>query len=372
MRVVLVDDEQLAVEMLEILLNRIGGVKVEAVYTNPHTLLEEIGNLEVEAVFLDMEMGTSHGLQVAKELKKNHPHIEIVFVTAHAQFAVGAFDVKAADYLLKPISQARLEESIMRLREKLGRPIQNEQRDTPETISLFAKMMGNFQLLDSKNGEVRWRTRKVKELFVYLWHHSPNPVHRSRIIEDLWGEQSEDRATTLMHTSLYQLRKTIRDIGFNNPVKLINEQYILNLQVDSDLSEVERMMQLPRMTHDEIEKVIGLYKGNYLEEDHYHWARSKQQQLKITFLAALENYVQEEMENEEPSHLVEVCLEKMIELDSYNERFVYLLVDYYGRTKNLKKVATVVETFKKVWVEELGIDIPDEIYNIYNEYMIGS
>lgn len=369
MKVAVVDDEQLAVEVLEIMLKRIEGVKVEATFTNPKVAIKEIDKLEVDAVFLDMEMGTLHGLQLAKALKEKQPHVEIIFVTAYPEFAVDAFEVKAFDYLLKPVNRARLEKTMKELQEKCGVYTEGKQSNESKRKQPLVKVMGNFNLLDSDNTEVKWRTRKVKELFIYLWHHSPNPVHRSRIMEDLWAEYPEDRAATLMHTSLYQLRKTIKEIGFDNPVTLINEQYILNMQIESDFSEIEQIMRVGKVNRLKIETVIKLYKGNYLEEDNYHWALSKQQEMKVTFLAYIEAYVLAEIEGEELSHFIEICLEKLIELDPYNERFVYLLVDYYGKTKNLQKMVAAVEKFKEMWIEELGVDIPDEIYEVYNEHM---
>ena len=368
-KVVLVDDEQLAVEMLEILLNRIEGIEIQGTYTNPEVAIKEAEQLEVDAVFLDMEMGPLHGLELAKVFKAKHPHIEIVFVTAHAQFAVGAFEVKAFDYLLKPVRQERLEKTIHQLREKSGVQTKLKMSGEPKRKLLSAKTMGSFRLFDTENNEVKWRTKKVKELFIYLWHHSPTPIHRSRILEDLWADHPEDRAATLMHTTLYQLRKTIKDIGFNNPVTLINEQYIFNMHIKSDLKELEKITSSSDTMRDNIETVISLYKGDYLEEENYDWALIKQKKIKDAFLEYLGKYLKSEMENEKPSYLIETCLEKMIKLEPYNERFVYLLVDYYGRTKNLRKMVVVVEKFEKMWVEELGIDIPEEIYNIYNRYM---
>lgn len=369
LRVVLVDDEQLAVDMLEILLNRIGDVEVKGTYTNPEDLIKEIEQVEIDAVFLDMEMGPLHGLKIAKEFKAKRPHIEIIFVTAHAQFAVGAFEVKAFDYLLKPVRQERLEETINQLREKRGIPTKVKTDIEPKRKFLSARTMGSFHLIDSENNEVKWRTKKVKELFIYLWHHSPTPVHRSRILADLWGDHPEDRAAPLMHTTLYQLRKTIKDIGYNNPIKLINEQYIFNMHIKSDLNELEQITNSSDTMRDNVKTVISLYRGNYLEEENYDWALINQRKVKGASLEYLGKYLQSEMENEEPSHLIETCLEKMLKLEPYNERFVYLLVDYYGKTKNIQKIVAVIEWFKKMWAEELGIDIPEEIYNIYNEHI---
>ena len=370
MKVVLLDDEQLAVEVLEILLRRVEGIEIVGMYTDPQMAHEEIKELEVDVIFLDMEMGEIHGLQFAERLMETHPQIDVVFVTAYPQFAQGAFEVNAIDYLLKPVNSERLAKTIGKLRERRRVYENPESESISDEILLFARTMGSFYLLDQKKHEVKWRTRKVRELFIYLWHNSPNPVHRSRIIEDLWPEHPEDRAITLMHTTLYQLRKIIKEIGYEKPVKLVNEQYTLNMHVESDFSELESIMQSPEITRTTIENAVELYNGDYLEEENYQWALAAQQRLKGSFLSYLESYLLIEIEDEEQSYFVEICLEKMIELEPYNERFVYLLVDYYGKTKSLQKMVATVEKFKSIWVEELGIDIPDKVMKVYNEHMV--
>jgi len=371
MKVVLVDDEQLAVDVLEILLGRVGGIEIVDIYTDPQIALDEIKKLEVDAVFLDMEMGEVHGLQFAEKLMEFDPRIEVVFVTAHPQFALEAFEVNAIDYLLKPVTSERLGKTIEKLSERQKDYERRPVKDASEDILLYAQTLGSFYLLDPKKNEVKWRTRKVKELFIYLWHNSPNPVHRSHIIEDLWPDYPEDRATTLMHTTLYQLRKVIKDVGHLNPVKLVNEQYVLNMHIESDFCELEDLMKSADISGTTVEKALELYKGNYLEEENYQWALPERHRLKGIFLSYLESYLLVEVE-EELTHFVETCLNKMIELEPYNERFVYLLVDYYGETKNIQKMVAVVERFKKIWVEELGIDIPEELMKVYNEHMIYS
>ena len=63
---------------------------------------------EIDVVFLDIEMIDTHGIQLAKQLLHKQPSLQIIFVTAHTQFAVEAFDVEATDYLLKPVHEKRL------------------------------------------------------------------------------------------------------------------------------------------------------------------------------------------------------------------------------------------------------------------------
>ncbi|MBO1910236.1 response regulator, partial [Microvirga sp. 3-52] len=312
MKVVLVDDEQLAVEVLEIVLGKFQDIEIVGKYTDPELALQEITDLNADVIFLDMEMGEFHGLQLAEKLIKKLPNLDIVFVTAHAQFALEAFEVFAVDYLLKPVSSERLGKTIDELRTRR----RNHKNILEENVTekyLLAKTMGSFNLLCPNSKEIKWRTQKVKELFLYLWHHNPTPIHRSRILDDIWQDYTEDRAAALMHTTLYQLRKLLREIGFVDPVKLINEHYIINVPVKSDFHEIERIIGSTKLSAHLVENMVELYKGNFLEEEDYHWALSTQYKMKNNYLNLLEKYALQEMDNQQ--RIVEICLVKMLELE---------------------------------------------------------
>src|SRR5690625_4913254 len=121
MKVIIIDDEQLAVDVLEILLNKINGIEIVGKYTDPQMALLDIPKLNIDVDFIDMEMGELHGLEVAEIIQSTYPnHIEIVFVTAYPQFALEAFEVNAIDYLLKPVIQERLETTIHKVARRLG------------------------------------------------------------------------------------------------------------------------------------------------------------------------------------------------------------------------------------------------------------
>lgn len=366
MRVILIDDEQLAIDSLTAILHRIGPVQIVGTYTNPMEALENLQKEKVDAVFLDNEMGKYNGIQIAKEIKRKYPAIHIIFVTAYKEFALEAFEVRAIDYLLKPVTQTRLKETLNRLTDT------NEEEQEviePAIPLLIINVMGSAKLRDEQGTEVKWRTRKVKELFFYLWHYYPEAVHRTRILEDLWPEQHGENAIQLMHTTLYQLRKALRNVGFKNPVRLINEKYMLDVEIPSDLKAMQEILSLTQYSVNEIEELLHIYQGDYVEEESYPWANAKQQQLKAAFLTTLELYVHKQLENNQESLLIEKCLDKMIALEPYNDRYIYMLIDYYGKKKDLRTVVKVTENFKEIWAQELGIAIPKKITKIYEKYI---
>jgi two-component system LytT family response regulator len=117
MRVLLVDDEALALDRLKAFFNDIEGVEVVGQARDGDEALAEIQRLTPELVIMDIQMPGRTGLRAAADLDIQ-PRPEIVFVTAHEHYAPDAFDVDAADYLLKPVRFDRLRQAVERARRR--------------------------------------------------------------------------------------------------------------------------------------------------------------------------------------------------------------------------------------------------------------
>lgn len=114
LRVVIVDDEEPARERLRMLLSELGEVAVVAEAADGEEALEAVTREKPDAIFLDIQMPGITGLEVAASLPSPGPRV--VFCTAYDKYAVDAFELHAADYLLKPINRARLAAAVERLR----------------------------------------------------------------------------------------------------------------------------------------------------------------------------------------------------------------------------------------------------------------
>ena len=122
LRVVLVDDEPLAIERLEALCGRIADVEVVGKADHGEAALEVIGKTAPDLVLLDLTMPGIGGIEVARKLSEQPTPPAVIFVTAHESFAVEAFDLDAVDYVLKPVAAERLERAIGRANAKRGEP----------------------------------------------------------------------------------------------------------------------------------------------------------------------------------------------------------------------------------------------------------
>tara|TARA_B100000678_G_C18202906_1_gene500215 strand:- start:573 stop:1307 length:735 start_codon:yes stop_codon:yes gene_type:complete len=120
LRVVLVDDEPLAIERLETLCSRIDRVEVVGTADHGEAALDVIAKEVPDLVLLDLTMPGLGGIEVAKRLARKPSPPAVIFVTAHESFAVEAFDLDAVDYVLKPVAAERLERAIGRALAKRG------------------------------------------------------------------------------------------------------------------------------------------------------------------------------------------------------------------------------------------------------------
>ena len=117
LRVLLVDDEPLALRRLETLFADIDDIDVVGSASTGNEAEERIAALKPELVMLDISMPGKSGIRVAADLVAE-PRPEIIFVTAFEQYAPDAFEVDAADYLLKPVRFDRLRQAVERARRR--------------------------------------------------------------------------------------------------------------------------------------------------------------------------------------------------------------------------------------------------------------
>src|SRR3712207_1976614 len=117
LRTLLVDDEPLALERLRVFFRDIEGAEVVGTARDGREAAEAIGRLKPDLALLDIQMPEQNGLRVAATLPpEDRP--EIIFVTAFEQYAPDAFEVEAADYLLKPVRFDRLWQAVERAKRR--------------------------------------------------------------------------------------------------------------------------------------------------------------------------------------------------------------------------------------------------------------
>lgn len=170
MRTLIVDDEPLAVERMQILCSRIPALQVVGTASDGAAALRLIEALTPDLVLLDMTMPEVDGLGVARALAGQANRPAVVFVTAHDDFAVEAFDCDAVDYVLKPVAQERLERAVERAQARKSAPVETplvpekpatewiDEFWVPHRSELIRVAAANLERIDAERDYVRLHT----------------------------------------------------------------------------------------------------------------------------------------------------------------------------------------------------------------------
>ena len=163
MRVLIVDDEELARRGLALRLEPVSDIEICGYAASGAEAINSIRELRPDLVFLDIQMPGVDGFGVLRALSTQMPLV--IFVTAYDQYAIKAFDAYALDYLLKPIDDPRLEEALERARKRLQDGQASRHREA--LIGLISELTGDSpEALEDvlSGGELDHQSRYLRRL----------------------------------------------------------------------------------------------------------------------------------------------------------------------------------------------------------------
>ena len=131
LRTILVDDEPLARDELAFLLEEVGGVEVVGQASDAQEALKLAEREDPQLAFVDLRMPGPDGIALAQALKRRHPELQVIVVSAHDDAALRAFEAQVLDYVLKPVRMERLRAAIERAHQHLA-PNRGSQSHPPQ------------------------------------------------------------------------------------------------------------------------------------------------------------------------------------------------------------------------------------------------
>lgn len=346
-KAILVDDEKLALKVLEEMLKKHKNVEIVGSYTNPLDAISELDKTRPQVVFLDIEMGQHNGIELADQFLCGQCQIEIIFVTAFSEYAIEAFELNAIDYLLKPVSPARLKNALER--------ISNEPEKELIRQNFYIKSMGNFVLYDQDDNPIPWRTEKSKELFAYLWAHQEETILRSVLVETLFPERDADKANTLFSTTLYQTRKNTTKYFDKSFINQINRGYTFDLDIESDLGNLIKIINQASYDINMFKEIKALYDYSFLEFEDYEWKSTLENNINSKIKSTIVK-INEAIKDTSINDKEEVLL-YLYKLDRFDENTYRDILTFYTRTGQLVKKEKFYQDHKAYLKEELGIAI---------------
>jgi len=189
LRALIVDDEPLARSNLAVLLARDPAISLVGQCGSADEALAAISTVKPNLLFLDIEMPECDGFELLERIGPS-PAFAIVFVTAHHQFALRAFDVGALDYLLKPFDDQRFERVLERAKERLRIPGETQRFLIKNGNTLEVVKFADIDWVEASDyystlhvGSRRHMLRRsLADLDTLLAAHGFHRIHRSAIV----------------------------------------------------------------------------------------------------------------------------------------------------------------------------------------------
>ena len=270
-RAIVVDDERPSLNKLVKLLNNSGLAEVEGKFTKPLEALEFLKENKADAVFLDIEMPDMDGIELSSRLIDLQLGTAIVFVTAYNQYAVEAFRLNALDYLMKPVSADRLEETLVKVIDMKGISV--------DPGGIYVRCFGRFGISNGRE-EVKFRTEKAEELLAFMIDRRGSFTSRSKIIDSLWPDFDGERALTHFNTTLHYIKKALLLYGIHIPFTYDRGGYKFDMSaLTCDYQKFSSFVDKAKIPGQEdileFEETADLFMGEYLSGWDYEWAAIK-------------------------------------------------------------------------------------------------
>lgn len=207
-RAIIAEDEPiLALTLQNALKKSWPTLQIEAVANNGIEAIQQALALQPDILFLDIKMPGKNGIEVVQELAEDWPEQIpfplIVYVTAYDEFALAAFEQAASDYLLKPISDERLEKTIQRLQAKLNKP-----QARSEELAHLIEQLRQFSPAFNAPPSIHNATEKLNLIRAAVG----NQIRLIPVSEVIYFEASDKyiNVVTAQHASL--IRMSLREL----------------------------------------------------------------------------------------------------------------------------------------------------------------
>lgn len=277
-RILVVDDDAAILKLISVILTR-SGHEVRT-STHPVEALELLKVFEPDLIISDVVMPYMNGLEFLEKIREDSRLAALPFLLLSSHAERGdvrrGMNLGADDYLPKPFTPTDLNSAIDARLKRVGLNVQSEN-------GVQAKGLGTAQVV-WRGATVSWVSRKALELFFYLLEHKE--VTSWEAAEALWPEKDEARASSLFHTTLHRLRKSLS----NEAVVSNNRRYALSdsLKPDYDVHRYELLAaqaEQGTLGYEEMRELVSLY-GQYMPGTDSPWvddvrARLEQKQLSI-------------------------------------------------------------------------------------------
>jgi Response regulator containing CheY-like receiver and SARP domains len=372
MKVLVVDDEPAMLLAMKRLLSRIEGVELVGNFQNAAEALDFIREHEVNLAFLDIKIGEDNGLELARSLRSIYDDVDIVFTTSHTEFAMPAYDVYPLDYIVKPVSGKRLEQTVVRAANRRGASSIDAGSSTSISHRLMIRGLGCFEAGSRQSGAVKWMSKKSAELFAYLLVQQGRSVAKPRIIEDVFPEMPRRNAEVYLNTAVYQLRKALSPHGFKEMILSTQEQYRLDMGLmDVDFIQFEQgVAGFPEITTENEAAALELEKrftGDLFEDKSYVWATIEHERLVILYDGFAKRLVYWLLARERYREAAQIA-RRLVSRNEFDEESTLLLLRILGAMGDRQSLHSSYKRYTELLLQELSLQPSEQIRRLYEQH----
>jgi len=344
----IVDDEDLSVKRLKRLLLESGEFGVCHTFLNPSDAYEFAKTNPIDIAFLDIAMPKIDGMTLSGKLRELDDSIQLVFATGYGNYAVQAFDISALDYLMKPVTAERLNQTL--------RKIGKTRHGTP---SLYIQLLNGLKIYDQGRQEtpIKLRSPKTEELFAFLI--CKRTVSREEIVETLWGDLETEKALKNLNSTLYYIRQAIDADKFGNVIQTgRTEIRVEDNGVYCDLYEFEKLLKEIRSVPERADKLLkqagALYTGELLNGKAFEWAIPIRRRLEQQYIELLEATGRRRLANNRPLDTLR-DFGVILQLDPLREDIHYEVIRLHIELGNKNEALRQYRLLEKLLQLELGM-----------------
>ncbi|TXK71892.1 response regulator [Paenibacillus sp. N3.4] len=372
MKVILVDDEPTMHLILRKMLDKVPGVQVAGTFTDTKSAASFLGqNKDIELAFVDISMPGGSGMEFAAEMEASDSPVQVVFVTSHKEFALDAYELSVLDYLIKPVSQERLQRTVNRAmsNQRLIHSPSLSAATSADSGNIVLTMLGDV-VVSNGTGRIKWISRKCAELFAYLLLYRGKRIPRSRLVTDIFGGMHQANAENYLNTTVYQLRKSLETLGMREVVRSENDGYALELkECVIDYVEFEKKVEkLQVIDAENMERAIQierLYTGDLYGDKAYVWAIHETERYAELYAAFVKHLAAALISQGEtpPASKLLLKLNERNPLDESVIRHLMTICEMNGDKKGLTALYT---DYVRLLSRELGIRPSEQLIQLYD------
>lgn len=374
MKVILVDDEPMMHLIMRKMLVKLPEVEVAGAFTDTKSagaFLSE--NADIQLAFVDISMPGESGMKFAARMEDSGSQVQIVFVTSHKEYALEAYELSVLDYLVKPVSQERLERTVNRAL-AAWRTFQEPRLENQSSGQLVVTALGDVAVRNEM-GRVKWISRKSAELFAYLLLCRGKRIPRSRLIADIFAGMSSVGAEIYLNTVVYQLRKSLESLQLRAAVISENDGYVLELNeasIDYEEfeSKAEKLQAIEAANVENALQIERLYTGDLFGDKAYVWAINDTERLAELYASFVKRLAGTLVSLSDTAAALKL-LSKLHARNPLDESVVRLLMEVYAVSLDKKGLTVQYTNYVRLLSRELGIRPSQELILLYDSLLRG-